>query len=420
MEKGGIMNPLKQETKDLNSYFFSFEEMYPTPYPTDASPYTKCRVILLNGLEFESNCFGHQLARHTCNNDINRDVAVIRKQEQMQQKRISCLKPIDESILETTISYEQLAIDLTATLAQNEKNKNNIEALNFALLEDFDHLYRFSNLYLMDQGKNAETVVGKFTEIMPARPTLAHHRYPKDEVKKHMNGKTADLYSKLSANIITAAEQQTMNFYMNIAQWYKNDLGRQLFAEIGMVEEEHVTQYESLKDPSMTFLEMFVMHEYTECYLYYSCMEEEKDENLKTIWQQHYEMECAHLKKACEMLEQYEGTSYTKVIGSGEFPTLLKLGTNKQYIRDVIERTTTLTANRESYKDVCSLKPNVDFFKIQNTLIPNEQDIASHRVVQEVINKYGKDYRYQDSKSPLKELTNRKQDNTTLGRTCSK
>ena len=51
---------------------------------------------------------------------------------------------------------------------------------------------------------------------MPGRPTLAHHRYPKDDLRKAMVADKSDLYSKLVAGIITAAEQQTMNYYMNI------------------------------------------------------------------------------------------------------------------------------------------------------------------------------------------------------------
>ena len=33
-------------------------------------------------------------------------------------KKIACLKPLDETVLEHTIGYEQLAVDLTAILAQ--------------------------------------------------------------------------------------------------------------------------------------------------------------------------------------------------------------------------------------------------------------------------------------------------------------
>ena len=251
---------------------------------------------------------------------------------------------------------------------------------------------------------------------MPGRPTIAEHRYPMDDVKRAMNSKKADIYSKLVANIITAAEQQTMNYYMNISQWYKNDLGRKLYAEIGMIEEQHVSQYESLKDPNCTWLEQWVLHEYTEAYLYYSAYSTEKDENIKRIWKEHFEMECAHLRVACELLKKYEKKDYTSVIGDGEFPKLLELGTNKQYVRDVLERTINLTGNRDSYIEIMKLKDNADFFLYQNELIKDEKTVASHEVINKAITKFGQDYRYQDKAHPVKELSNRKKDNTTIAR----
>ena len=412
------MNPLEQKTKDINDYVITMEKMYPHAYnKKKASPYTKTRVILMNGTEYESVWFLHQFARNCNNDEIKRYLAVVRNQEQQQQKMIACLKPLNESILETTVAYEQLAIDLTATLAQNEVDKANKEALNFALLEDFDHLYRFSNLMMLDvKGADPEFLVGKFTEIMPGRPTIAHHRYPMDNVKKAMNAQKSNLYSKLVAGIITAAEQQTMNYYMNISQWYKNDLGRKLYAEIGMVEEEHVTQYESLKDPNCTWLEQWVMHEYTEAYLYYSAYVEETDKNIKNIWAHFYEMECAHLKIACRLFEKFENGKISSVIGSGEFPTLLKHGTNKQYVREVLERTVLLTGDRQNYIDVMKLKDNADFFMYQNELILNEETVPSHAVINKAIQTFGQDYRYQDKANPIKELQNRKKDNVTLAR----
>ena len=266
--------------------------------------------------------------------------------------------------------------------------------------------------------KNADPkfLVGSFTEITPARPTIAHHRHPIDNVKRPMNADKSQLYSKLVAGIITAAEQQTMNYYMNISQWYKNDLGRRLYAEIGMVEEEHVTQYESLKDPTCSWLEQWVLHEYTEAYLYYSAFEEEKDENIRRIWAEHFEMECVHLKIACDLLKKFENTSYEKVFGDGEFPTLLKLGTNKQYVREVLARTVLLTGDRESYTDIMKMKENCEFFMYQGEVIKNEKTVPSHEVIEKVIGEYGKDYRYEDSPNPIESLRNRKNDNINLGR----
>ena len=174
--------------------------------------------------------------------------------EKQQQLKISLLKPKNESILEHTISYEQLAVDLTAELAKRSTDCNVKKALDFALLEDFDHLYRYADLLEMERKIHAETLVGTYTAIMPGRPTVSHHRYPKDNAKQSIDAKKADLFTILSALIITAAEQQTMNYYMNVSAFARSDLARRLYQEIALVEEEHVTQYETLADPNATWL----------------------------------------------------------------------------------------------------------------------------------------------------------------------
>ena len=413
------MNPFEEKCKTLDKNFIPLKKMYPKSYNKErTSPYTKTRVILMNGTEFESTWFMHQFARHCDEPEICSALATVRRQEQQQQKRISCLKPLNESILETTIGYEQLAVDLTATLARNERDENNIKALNFALLEDFDHLYRYANLLMTDKGIEAETLVGKLTEIMPGRPTVAEHRFPDDDLKPHMDGDKADLYSKLVASTITAAEQQTMNYYMNIAQWYKSDLGRKLYSEIAMIEEAHVSQYESLKDPNMTWLEQWVLHEYTECWLYYSAWEDESDEAIKKIWAEHFKMEVCHHKTAAKLLKKYENTPYAKVVGDGRFPKLLKIGSNKDYIRRVLAETVTLTADNKDYSDISKLPDGHRYFEYQRYMGGPDGN-ASHLVIEKAIEKLGKDYRFQESDHPVKELRDRTKDNTTLAR-CKK
>ncbi len=410
------MNPFEYKAKPVEEYFMNWDKMYPKAYnKKTTSPYTKTRIILMNGTEFESNWFLHQFARNCDDNDLRREIALIRNQEQQQQKRISALKPLNENMLETTIAYEQLAIDLTAILAQNVECPITKAALDFALLEDFDHLYRFSNLLKMDFGIDADVMVGKFTEITPGRPTINEHRHPVDNVKTHMVAKKASAYTKLVGNIITAAEQQTMNFYMNMAQMYKNNLGRKLFSEIAMVEEEHVTQYESLKDPNQTWLEQWLMHEYTECYLYYSVMLDESDEYIKRIWEEHFEMEVAHLQKVAELLERYEKKKVKDVCPEPEFPTLLKFGENKEYIRKVLAETAGYTCNLEDYVVANTLTDDNRFFRHLQLVNGNPEKVASHLVINQYIDKFGKDYRYEDKANPIKALQNRKQDNTTVG-----
>ena len=139
------------------------------------------------------------------------------------------MKPADETILEHTISYEQLAVDLTAELARKEKDCYVKKTLDFALLEDFDHLYRYADLLQGEQGVYAEKLVGRYTEIMPGRPTISHHRYPIDNVRRIVSYKTADVRTVLATMTITAAEQQTMNYYMNVANFALTDINALAF-----------------------------------------------------------------------------------------------------------------------------------------------------------------------------------------------
>ena len=115
------MNPFDLKPMKIDDSIMNWKEMYPCSYnKCDVNPYTKTRIILMNGTEFEANSFSHQFSRHCNDNDLRREIALTRRIEQQQQKKIQDLKPINENILETTISYEQLAVDLTARLAQNE------------------------------------------------------------------------------------------------------------------------------------------------------------------------------------------------------------------------------------------------------------------------------------------------------------
>ena len=186
------MNPFAENPRKLEDTFLDWSRLYVQPYDKHSvDPYTRTRVILMNGTEFEANWFSHQFSRHCGDNELRRQLARIRRGEQQQQKLVSMLKPADETLLEHTIGYEQLAVDLTAALAQMVGDEHVKKALDFALLEDFDHLYRYADLLDMETHVKAEDIVGRYTEIMPGRPTIAHHRHPFDSIKKPI-GREAD------------------------------------------------------------------------------------------------------------------------------------------------------------------------------------------------------------------------------------
>src|SRR4051794_4260392 len=216
---GGVQmafNPLDEEGIAVEDQFRSWSELNVDPYnKLDVDPYTRARVILMNGIEVESIIFSHQFARHTDNLEIKRALALSRRADQQQQKAVNGLNPGDQTPLETTIGYEQVAVDLTSWLARHEPDPMLKQALDFALLEDFDHLYRYADLYDLIDGGDAADLTQSLTEITPGRPTYAHHRHPHDEVRGHFSTHAVDPLSRLHVMTITAGEQQTMNFYMN-------------------------------------------------------------------------------------------------------------------------------------------------------------------------------------------------------------
>lgn len=411
-----MIKPFEEKPMKLEDTFLSLEQLYPKPYSKKTvDPYTKCRIILMNGIETEAALFSHNFHRHCADNDLRRELATTRRVEQEQQKVVNWLKPIDETQLETTIGYEHVAVDLTAWLAQHEPDQYVKDCLDFALLEDFDHLYRYANLLKMDKDVPAHELVKKYVEITPGRPTLAHYRHPYECVKKACDFKKADDMTKLSTLIITAGEQQTMNFYMNIGNTYDNDPGRKLYQEIGMVEEEHVSHYGALLDPNCTWLENLLLHDYVECYLYASFYEDEVDKNVKQIWEVCLQQEIVHLHKAKELLEKYEGKQWEEVV-TGTFPEPLKFGETKEYVRDVLENQIDRTVDKEEFVSIHDLPKTHEFFTYQEKTLNAPNKVMSHKIIADYQKANGEDYRYEDSKNPVKELQDRKKDNTTAGR----
>ena len=197
-----------------------------------------------------------------------------------------------------------------------------------------------------------------------------------------------------------------------------SDLGRKLYQEIAMVEEQHVSQYESLKDTTVTWLEDLLMHEYTECYLYYSCMKTEPNPYIRKLWEQFMVQEISHLHKAKDLLWKYEGKQWQQVIPCGTFPEILCLGSNIEYVRDVLANTVQNTAKRECIVPVCDLPKDYEFFKYHDIVNHDVCQVPSHMVINEYICRNGMDYRYEVCENPIPELRNRCKDNTTVGRVC--
>jgi hypothetical protein len=238
---------MREKGTPLDQQRFTWRDMVRIPYSKlDDDAYTRVRVILMNGIEAEALRFSHACAR--MNKDLRLPLARIRRVEQHQQTLVNWLNPPDQSALETTLGFEQVAIEVTASVAQHEPDPYLAQVYRFGLLEDFDHMYRYSALMDRVEGKDANNILQSYTDILPGRPTAVEHRAPEDELRNWYDRTTAAPVTKLNALTIMAGEHMTHDYYMTVGPTFADPIARQLYAEIASIEEQHVTQYESIID----------------------------------------------------------------------------------------------------------------------------------------------------------------------------
>jgi rubrerythrin len=131
---------------------------------------------------------------------------------------------------------------------------------------------------------------------------------------------------------------------MNIGPMYSDPVARQLYAEIASIEEQHVTQYESIIDPEETWLEKWVMHELTEVYNYHGCMEQESNPRIKAIWERFLDYELGHLHMALELFKKHEKRDPEEILPES-LPDPIPHASQREFVRETLAGEVDLRAN---------------------------------------------------------------------------
>ena len=343
------LNIMDNRGVPLERQRFTWRDMVQKPISKlDDDAYTRVHVILLNGLELEALNFGHACAR--MNKELQPVLAQLRRVEQHQATTVNWLIGADHSPLETTIAYEQVAIDVTAGVALREPDEYLAQVYRFGLLEDFDHMYRYSALLDRLEGKDANNILQSYTDILPGRPTIVEHRDPLDDLREPYDRTAVHPLSKLHALTIMAAEQQTHNYYMNVGPLFSDPMARLLYAEIASTEEQHTTQYESIIDPTEGWLEKWVLHEAAEVYNYHGCAQNEKNPRLKTLWERFLDYELGHLHLAIEHFQRLDGRDVAEILPN-ELPDPIPIESQREFVRKVLADEIDLRADGQQFVD---------------------------------------------------------------------
>lgn len=326
---------------------FTWRELAPEPYSKlDVDAFTRIRVILMNGLENDAVRFSHLCSR--MNPHLRRELALLRRIDHHQQTMVNWLNPADQSVLETTIGFEQVAVEVTAAVALAEPDPYQAAGYRFGLLEDFDHLYRYSALMDRVEGKDANNIIQSYTDVLPGRPTSLEHRHPDDDLRAPYDKAKADILTKLHAVTIFSAEYQTREYYMTVGPTFADATARQLYAEIASIEEQHVTQYESMADPTETWLEKWLLHEAAEVYNYWGCAESEDNPRIKKIWERFLDYELGQLQYVATLMQRYERRDPAEILPA-KLPEPIAYVSHREFVRDVLRAEAGLSARGAQY-----------------------------------------------------------------------
>jgi len=315
---------------------FTWKELAGPPFSKlDDDAFTRVRVILMNGVMSDALRFLHVFSRR--NLDLRLPMAEVRRVTHHQQTMVNWLNPADQSPLETTIGFEQVAIEVTAALAQQEPDPYLAQSYRFGLLEDFDHLYRFSALMDRVDGKDSNNILQSYTDIQPGRPTAVEHRAPIDDLRRPYDKNATAPLTKLNALTLVASEYQTHDYYMNIGPMFADPVARMVYAEIASIEEQHVTQYGSLIDPNETWLEQWLLHEAMQVYNYYSCAQQEPNRRIKGIWERFVDYELGQLHLVMDLIKRVEGRDPAELLPAN-LPEPVKFESQREFVRQTLAR----------------------------------------------------------------------------------
>ena len=391
------MSLLKEKGIPLDKQLKTWHNIVKRPFSREqVDCYTRTRQILLNGIEVEAWGFKHSFVRNLDDNELKKLLVRIRRIEDMQQTTVNWLTPSNQSVLDTTLGYEQVAVDLTAWLATNEDDPYVKETFDFGLLEDFDHLYRYSQFANLIEETDPNTILHNSTDVALARPTQYHHNCNAIRIRKPYDKTKTSPKTKVHILTLVSAEQQTHNFYAEHGFMYGNTDLKRLYAEICDVEEEHVTMYETLIDANETMYEKWLIHELTEASCYYNCYLDETDERLKLLWEEMCQMEIAHLQCAIKVFQEKEKKDAAEIIGDKLIlPCSFK--SQKDYVNEIIKKEVNKRLIEDGkFANITNLPDDWASYNVQN--IVNLDGAPSEQAINLAINSIGRDILITDEK----------------------
>ena len=98
------------------------------------------------------------------------------------------------------------------------------------------------------------------------------------------------------------------------------------------MEEQHVTQYGALSDPSESHMEKWLVHEAMEVYMYASCAEQETNPRIKAMWERFTRLRAGPPQCRLRMVQAFERRDPAEILG-GPLPKMVEFKSQRDFVR---------------------------------------------------------------------------------------
>jgi hypothetical protein len=103
-------------------------------------------------------------------------------------------------------------------------------------------------------------------------------------------------------------------------------------------------------DPTESIMEKWLIHEATEIYNYFSCMEQETNPRIKEIWTRFLDYELGHMHVACEFFKKIEQRDPQELL-QGSLPKMVEFKSQRDFVRKVLANEVDLRTDGANYVD---------------------------------------------------------------------
>lgn len=163
---------------------------------------------------------------------------------------------------------------------------------------------------------------------------------------------------------------------MNIGPIFSDPAARLLYAEIASIEEQHVTQYESIIDPTETWLEKWLMHEACEVWNYWGAAQQETNPRIKAIWERFLDYELGHLNVVMDLFRSVENRDPMELLPP-HMPEPIPYEEQREFVREVLANEVDLRALGSEYVDKAEEGPASRDYRSQMNLKGSPSETVS-------------------------------------------